>query len=398
MLTIPYVTQKLGPEKYGFYSLALNWIIYFHAIVTYGFDMVGSKYVAQNREDHEKVERYVNTVVFAKLLLTLVSAVALALLIVFAGQPRIHNICLVLMFGSVFGETFKQTWLFQGLETMKNITVISSFVRIISTICVFLFVDENGLFIYCILYSVSGLLVGIIGALISHFKLKMRLVKVSFSEACQRLKEGFLIFTTNAMSKIFTGFGVTVLGVVSTTTYVGIYSAIYKVPTILISCFSPISQVLYPNLCLKYQKDYKSAKKLALKVGGVTVGIFVLGSAFAIAIKDFVVNLIFGEEYIDHSMLLIPFMIWLCLSIANNFLGTQILIAGGHTKEYSVSFIIGTVSLVVFTLIFGSMYKMYGIAFAQVLSEATLLTSNAIAIFISERKLKVKNVESNTVS
>ncbi len=393
MLTIPYVTRMLGAEQYGYYSLALNWTTYLHVIVTYGFDMVGSRFVAQNKDDSEKIKYYVSSVVSAKLLLTLLSAFILTFLLILGDFSKIQCICTILLFGSVVGESFKQTWLFQGMQTMKNITIISSLARIISTICIFFLVHEDGLFIYCILYSISGLFVGVVGILISRYKLGIRFVRVPPSLVMQRLKEGFLIFTTNVMSKVFTGFGITVLGIVGNATQIGIYSAIYKIPSILVSCFAPISQALYPSICLKYQKDYKKAKELALKIGAFVVCAFMVGSIVILIVKEWVVGVAFGIEYQEHSMLLIPFMIWLCISIANNFLGTQILIASGHSALYSRAFTTGMISLVCLTVCMGYTYQMYGIAYAQVISEAVLLCANIIAVTIAGRNEQNKEIE-----
>lgn len=386
MATIPYVTRELGPENYGYYNIALNWIMYLHAIVTYGFDMVGSRHVALAKDDKPALQRYVSSVVYAKLILTVISALAMGVLIAVSDYSATQSICIAILFVSVIGEAFKQTWLFQGLQEMQNITIISAIARIVTTVLVFLFVHEDSLFFYCWLYAASGLFVGVAGLVISRWRLGIRMVAVPLREIWQRLVDGFVLFTTSAMSKIFTGFGVTFLGTIVSVATVGIYSAIYKIPSILISCFSPISQVIYPHICGLYSQDYKKGKSFALRVGAVVTALFIAGSCVVVFLREFVVTLAFGSEYAGYCDLLVPFMCWLCTSIANSFLGTQILIASGRSKEYSRAFIAGIVSLLGFTVAFGSGYGIYGVAWAQFFSELVLLISNAVAIILSERK------------
>ena len=62
--------------------------------------------------------------------------------------------------------------------------------------------------------------------------------------------------------------GVTVLGTVAVSSIVGIYSAIYKFPYIMILFFSPVSQALYPHISVKFsesfQKGCKTVKQAAI--------------------------------------------------------------------------------------------------------------------------------------
>jgi polysaccharide transporter, PST family len=224
--------------------------------------------------------------------------------------------------------------------------------------------------------------------------LKIKLRIIPLLEIIERLKEGFFIFTTNAASKLFSGFGITILGIVASATAVGTYSAIYKIPAVLISCFSPISQALYPHICKQYKEDYKKGRATAKKVAFFVTGLFILGSILVILLRDSIVGIAFGIEYVDSSYLLLPFMIWICISVFNNFLGTQTLIASGHSKEYSKSFIIGLVTFIVLTLSLGLPFGMLGVAWAQSLSEGILMIANLVFIKKIEHAQELDNLGS----
>ena len=71
-------------------------------------------------------------------------------------------------------------------------------------------------------------------------------------DAVSEIKDGWYLFISQAMSKIFSGIGTTVLGFAATSSVVGIYSAIYKIPYIMVLFFSPISQALYPHISVKF--------------------------------------------------------------------------------------------------------------------------------------------------
>lgn len=76
--------------------------------------------------------------------------------------------------------------------------------------------------------------------------------------------------------------------------------------------------------------------------------------------------------YSNSSMILAPLCLWFVLSVVNNFLGIQILVASGHQKEYSNAFLISAVMSIVLYFILGKLLGMFGIAFATFFAELAL--------------------------
>lgn len=99
---------------------------------------------------------------------------------------------------------------------------------------------------------------------------------------------------------------------------------------------------------------------------------FVLSSLVIVLLNRPIVMLLFGEEYVDNSTVLIPLSMWFVFSIVNNFLGVQILVASGHQKEYSNAFMISAVASIVMYFVLGKMIGIYGIAYATFLAEVLL--------------------------
>ena len=76
------------------------------------------------------------------------------------------------------------------------------------------------------------------------------------------------------MSKVLSGFGVTVLGMTVTSSAVGIYSAIYKIPYTMALFFNPISPVSYTHLDVYKRQTHRLydsyfKKDRALSIVGV---------------------------------------------------------------------------------------------------------------------------------
>lgn len=372
MLTIPYIMRVLGASKYGSFSIALNLIYYIQVVVEYGFAMTGARKVALAKTQKE-IDKIYSSILYSRIVLTIISVFFLVGFTVLGGYDQNTVICMVILFLIVFGTTIQLTWLFQGMQEMKPITVISSISRIISLISIFLFVKtENDLYLYCFLYSLTNVIYGIVGHIIARNKYHIKTIHISLKNILNELRDGWYLFTSSAMSKIFGNIGITVLGLVTVEYEVGIYSAISKITSVAILLFLPVSQALFPYISKVFETSKTDALKIIKLVSISTVFVFSLGGLVIFLYRDLIVEIAFGSEYLKYSLLLLPLLIWMITSIINNFLGIQILVASGHQKEYSKAFTVSMLFLVIYNLILIGKFMMYGVATAQALSEITL--------------------------
>ena len=227
------------------------------------------------------------------------------------------------------------------------------------------------------------------------YGLKVRLC--GFKDVKSALVEAWPLFISQAMSKVLSGFGVTVLGMTATSSAVGIYSAVYKIPYTMALFFNPISQATYPDISASFSKSkeigYKRVKKIATLVVPLFAGIAVIIAIF----HHLIVWLLFGDEYANSSIILVPLAVWFVLSVINNFLGIQILVASGHQKEYSNAFLISAICSVILYVVLGKFGGLFGIAFSTCIAELllTLLLVLNIKKFIEGNYDKAKNKKVN---
>ena len=372
MITLPYITRVLGTQAYGQFSTALNWIGYFQVIVEFGFGLTGTRKVAMAK-DKNAISKIYSNIILARIILAFATLILMLVIAIITKIPVSMLICLFLLYIMIIGAVFQQTWLFQGMQEMRQITIVNIISRSISVILTFFMVrTADDLYMYCVLYSINYLLTGLIGVAIVHKKYKIKFVFNGIRAVKDEIKDAWYLFTSSAMTKIFSGFGVTVLSIISTDSEVGIYSAILKIPTLCILCYSPISQSLYPYISKKiaenHSKEYKKVKIIALPI----IALFTVGAIIIIIVRKSLISMLFGAEYATHSELIIPLSIWMVLSIINNLLGIQILVASGHSKEYSKAFQIGVAAMIILNIIFGKIWHTLGIAVAAMISEAVL--------------------------
>ena len=71
--------------------------------------------------------------------------------------------CLMILMITLFGNCIQLNWLFQGMQQMKYITIVSMISRTITVIMTFVFVKSiNDLFLYCLLYAISPVISGML--------------------------------------------------------------------------------------------------------------------------------------------------------------------------------------------------------------------------------------------
>ncbi len=372
LITLPYITRILGVTEYGIFTIAINFVGYFQTVVEYGFGMSGTRKasLAHGKKDLQKT---FSEITFARIFLYLVCIVPLLCILLLFDYSIKQIICILLLFLIPIGVILQHTWLFQGLQRMKYIALANVVSRIISLICIFVFVREKtDLYLYCALYSGSSILIGIIGSIFAGFELKINYVRISFSDIIHELRDGWYVFTTSLSSKIFTAFGITILGFYVTTYEVGIFSVIQKIPLLIMFAWSPISQVLYPVSSQRMTLSFVDGQSFVRKVRVIIFPIFLIGCTIVALSGEWILNYIFGIEFGAYSYLLYPLLIWLVVSIYNNFSGIQILLAGGYSKQYSKCFNISVVITIMLNIILVKMFGLIGGAVAPAISEIVL--------------------------
>ena len=395
VITIPYVTRILGTNEYGIFSIALNWILYLQVFVEYGFGLSGVRKVALIKEsEYERLNQLFNNIISARILLLSVSFIILNIICIVSNFSSQIYMSMLILFTMIIGTTFQLTWLFQGKQDMKFITIINVVSRVISVLLIFLFVKtSNDIYLYCFLYAITLLLSSIISMIVARRKYNLKFKFANFYKILNELKDGIYLFTSSAMTKIFSGFGVTILGIYTSASTTGIFSAIYKIPYVLTMFFSPVSQAIYPFISKEFNKGKEEGKKYVRKIG---IPIFIIFGIFSIVIMIFnkiIIELLFGQVYTQYSIITIPLVIQFLLAMINNFLGIQTLVASGRQKNYSKAFVVGCIAIVISNILFGKMYGIYGVSIAAPIGEIVLTISLILQIKKSENcKIRKKHV------
>lgn len=382
--TFPYITRILLPEGFGIITFSLAFISYFQVFIDYGFNLTGARKVATAEDNKQELSKTYTSIMTIKFLFFLVS-VPLIILITLLNSSLFEYRDIVFIFILLaLSHVLMPTWIFQGIQKVKYMTFISLSVRIAFLISVFIFIKSpNDLALYAILYSSSFLIIGIISMLVINFHLKIKFCKISISDLLGLLKDGFYVFLSSAVISVMSSTGVFVLGLFYIAEFSGYYSAVTKINQIITMFFYPIGQALFPYHSKKYTLSFNAGYTSVFKIAKLIIPVFSLISMVVIIFREQIVWVVLGQNFLDAANLLIVMAFLPLLSIVSNLMGTQILVASGHTKEYSRAFLRGALVSISLYFVLGYYFSIWGVVTAAIVGEMFSL----LMLYIEVRKI-----------
>lgn len=392
IMTLPYITRVLHPSEYGEVTIAINILGYFQAIVEYGFGMSATRKVAllgsHNNNNEDDINRIFSGILYSRFILFLFCFIITILYLLIGNNSDRRGMCLLILNTTLIGNVLQLNWLFQGKQDMKFISISNIVARIAVVAGIFMLVKSpDDIYLYCILTALSPIIASILGIFVARKKYRVAVIRLNFHEILDELKSGWYVFTTQLSAKVFSGIGITFLGMWSTSYEVGIYSAVQKIPYMLTLAWNPISQVLYPISSRNILNSQCEGIKFVNRIRKYTLLVFGCGAIICGILAPFVVRIAFGKGYLNGVHLIYPLLVWVILGINNNFLGIQILLGSGHDKEYSKCFQIGVICTILLNALLIYFFHSTGAAIAPMISEVIL----GILLCINVRCLRIRS-------
>ena len=336
LITFPYLTRVLGPEKFGLIAFATAFIAYFQMFTAYGFDLSATREISINRDDEHQLSKIFSSVIFTKLLMMILSFLALSIIIFSIDSFRSNWILYFFTFGLVIGNLLMPSWFFLGIQKMRYISMLNIGTSLIFTVSIFVFVRNSADYLYVpLINSIGAIIIGIIAIRIVRKDFNIKINLPSVEDIKTQLKNGWHIFISTVAISFYTTSNVFVLGIFASSTLVGYYSVADKIIYMAIGLLGPISQSLYPHISSIAAKSKEDAinfiKKIIIFIGSFTF----LISIFLFVGAGLILNILAGNQYENSIIILrilsfVPFIVGL-----SNVFGVLFLIALGYAKRVS---------------------------------------------------------------
>lgn len=328
LLTLPYVTRILGPDRLGVINFAAAFVVYFVLLINFGFDFTATRAIAANRNNLEERSRIFNLVLLAKTLLLAVSIVIFVVLLFVMPQFREEKATAIFSFLICFAWVVTPNWLFQGMQELTRVAVFNLAAKIIFTILIFVLIREKADYIWQPLaFSVSQILVGVYSFQYAIKRYGISLYRVKTKEALALLWKERIIFFSSAVVNLYTTTNVVLLGFLQTAEQVGYYTAGWRLILIVQQLISvPISQALFPYIGSAFAQSREKGIDIVRQLFPI-ITVITIGSSLALYfLGPLVIHIIYGKAFepavpVFQTLAFIPLVIgW------SNLLGIQTMI------------------------------------------------------------------------
>lgn len=391
LITLPYLTLVLGPEKFGLTQYAISLITYFQFFTDYGFNLSATRELAICRDDNQKISQIFSSVMFIKLCLCILSFIILLLIVMFIPKFNEDSYVYILTFGMVIGYMLFPTWLFQGLEYMRYTSILNIIGKIVFTVLIFIFIhNTTDYMLVPLINSLGYILVGILGIYIALTKFNIKITIPSIRDIKYHLREGWYVFISTIAINMYTTTNTFLLGLLTNNTLVGYYSIAEKIILAVNGLLNPISQALYPFISRTVKTDDKTRSiEFIRKITKIMTLVGIVLSAGLFIFAKPIILLLFGQSYANSVIILqIISIVPLAVSLSTVF-GVETMLTFNYKKAFTSIVMIGGIIDIVLGIILITLMKEIGIAISFVTTE--IFITIAMFIFLQRKGIKIIN-------
>lgn len=364
IITTPYVTRIFSSSDLGIYGYFNSIVTYFILLATLGVNNYGTKEISGHRKEVRKNFWGIYTLQFRSSMLSMLLYILLC-----AFVPGMRNPVAYILGISLLSKSLDISWLFQGLEDFRRITIRNTSVRLIGVTSIFLFVkSEKDLYLYVFILSAAEL----IGQISMWLPAKRYIGKpyIDWANSKKHVKPVIVLFLPQIAVSLYVTLDKTMLGALSSATDVGIYDQALKIINILLTLVTTLGSVMLPRVAsLIAEGDHKAVNKMyEISFLIYNLVIFPMIAGILIVKNDFV-SFFFGLDF-QNARYAIAIMVFRMFFVGwTNIIGVQILIAHNKHREFMLSTTIPAFVSVALNLLLIPPFGYIGASIVAVLTE-----------------------------
>jgi PST family polysaccharide transporter len=377
VITLSYLARLLGPKGLGLVAFGQGIGGYLIVLIEYGFHLTLTRQVARNRSNPAVRSDLLAAVWAAKALLSVAALPVLAGFVLF-GRGCTIGLALAILAWSV-AQSFNLVWYLHGTEQVRLGSMLDLGGKVLTLIGILATVKGPRQILLVFVWQTVGSLATLAISIPVAYQ-GNRAILPSVSRVRQVLRLGWPMFVQRASSQVYPSGNAVVLGVLSTTLAVGLFSGPDRIIRGAVSILNPVLYAAYPRV----SRVAQVSPPLAATIASLTIlASAAVGAATSIGIYSFsatLVRLTLGNGFegaipIMRLLALIPFLRSLTMAVS-----LQWMIPFGFEREFAcVSGAASTVGIAL-AAICASSWGALGAAAISVSVEALTLPAQLLAL------------------
>lgn len=249
IITYPYLVKVLGRDLYGWVITAQVTASYCTILIDFGFKRISARHIATNSDDPRKMGEIISAILVLRWGLWLLSFFLYFAAIWLIIPYREQMILFLFSFLTTLSSVLFLDFYFQGIENMKYITIVNITVRGIFVAATFLVITKPSDYIYVpLLWSIGYIFGGAISIWIAFHQHKLNFSMPDKQILKLHLREGSIIFASEAMLTIKDKFNYNLLGAIVGISDIVIYDVGSKISGLLQKPVGILCTALFPQM------------------------------------------------------------------------------------------------------------------------------------------------------
>lgn len=299
LLTFPYITRIIGPEKLGIISFTQSFSQYFIMFAALGISLYGQREIAAFKGDRIMRSKVFANMLSIHILMTLLMSLIYIIIISIFSRFADYSLLFWLSLVHILLNVFSIEWFYQGMENFKFITIRSIVIRTLFVISIFFLVKQESDFIlYFNLILLSTVLPCVINIVYSRNFIDFHIKYLSLSS----LKNTFMQLRNCSyyvlLTALYASFPLLFLGFVDSDVAVGNYAVSDKIYKLTISFFTAVSTVMLPRMSnLHASGDVTCFKKYIHQSITIFLPISIMIALFVFLASSDIVTIFVGDKF-----------------------------------------------------------------------------------------------------
>ena len=370
LITTPYISRVLGAENIGIYSYTISIATYFVLFGSLGIALYGQREIAYNQKNKKKYSVIFREIVILRIITMSISVLIFYFIFVNGNQYQIYYKILTL---EIIGNCIDISWFFLGLEEFKKTVTRNIIIKLISVLCIFIFIkNQNDLYLYFLIYVFSTLIGN--GSLWLYLPKFLGKVELKELNIFRHLKPTISLFIPQIAIQIYTLLDRTMVGaIISDKSEVGYYDQGQKIVKMLLAVITSMGTVMLPRIANTFATGDRNMVKNYMNKSFNLVFALAFPLIFGIiAVSKAFVPVFFGPGYDKVAILMSVISPIILLIGISNVTGTQYLLPTKRQKEYTISVFCGAIINFIMNICLIWNYGAIGASIGTVIAELTV--------------------------
>lgn len=385
-----YVARVLLDKNIGEIGYAQNIVQYFVIFAFLGIPTYGLKEIAKVRNEPKQLNVLFSELFIINGISTIFFSIIYYSMILIVPAFR-NNYLLYSIIGlSIVLNMLNVSWLFEGLEMFRYISIRSLIVKILSFSLLVILVRKSSDYLWYAIITI----ISTTGTYLANVIKARKIVHLSFDNLNLRrhLKPVIFLVAVNLAIEIYTLVDVTMLGMMCDKATVAYYNYGSRINKILLQVLNTFTIVVVPRLSLfrsqNKEHEYNQLISNTLSIIIVLSLPIIIGIIFT---SPILLPLIYGMNYIRSAKVLNILSLNLVISPVGYLLGSRVMLINNKENKMIYCVAAGAITNIIGNYFLISRFSEVGAAYASVISEICVLT---VYLFFSRKLFQIHGLTS----